>query len=209
MVTILLYQGLWSLCSLWYWRLHQPSSCMTPLNKHWPIFHSLVYSQQSRNKTLISRSFLILEIPSIVDLFHEVHLMKSYHFLWLFSPSSFFAVTVFLNQNVSHYISFLTNKRFLFIKSNQFRSTNSRNTINDSYIGYDKFLPEQFILYKRIVKVDLFAMYCLLRLQLPNRSQLMQQYMNHKTHPEMMSSTLVKWCIHPLFLPAIITESDG
>lgn len=121
----------------------------------------------------------------------------------------FFAVTVFLNQNVSHYISFLTNKRFLFIKSNQFRSTNSRNMINDSYIGYDKFLPEQFILYKRIVKVDLFAMYCLLRLQLPNRSQLMQQYMNHKTHPEMMSSTLVKWCIHPLFLPAIITESDG
>lgn len=106
--------------------------------------------------------------------------------------SSFFAVTVFLNQNVSHYVSFLTNKRFLFIKSNQFRSTNSRNMINDSYIGYDKFLPEQFILYKRIVKVDLFAMYCLLRLQLPNRSQLMQQYMNHKTHPEMMSSTLVK-----------------
>lgn len=81
--------------------------------------------------------------------------------------------------------------------------------INDSYIGYDKFLREQFILYKRIVKVDLFAMYCLLRLQLPNRSQLMQQYMNHKTHPEMMSSTLVKWCIHPLFLPAIITKSDG
>lgn len=111
MVTILLYQGLWSLCSLWYWRLHQPSSCMTPLNKHWPIFHSLVYSQQSRNKTLISRSFLILEIPSRVDLFHEVHLMKSCHFLWLFSPSFFFAVTVFLNQNVSHYISFLTNKR--------------------------------------------------------------------------------------------------
>lgn len=28
--------------------------------------------------------------------------------------------------------------------------------INDSYIGYDKFLPEHFILYKRIVKVDLF-----------------------------------------------------
>lgn len=70
--------------------------------------------------------------------------------------SSFFAVTVFLNQNVSHYVSFLTNKRFLFIKSNQFRSTNSRNMINDSYIGYDKFLPEQLILYKRIVKVDLF-----------------------------------------------------
>lgn len=111
MVTILLYQGLWSLCSLWYWRLHQPSSCMTPLNKHWPIFHSLVYSQQSRNKTLISRLFLILEIPSRVDLFHEVHLMKSCHFLWLFSPSFFFAVTVFLNLNVSHYVSFLTNKR--------------------------------------------------------------------------------------------------
>lgn len=110
-------------------------------------------------------------------------------------------MTVFLNQNVSHYISFLTNKRcFFFIKSNQFRSTNSRNMISDSYIGYDKFLPEQFILYKRIVKVDLFAMYCLLRLQLPNRSQLMQQYMNHKTHPEMMSSTLV---MHP---PALSTR---
>lgn len=122
----------------------------------------------------------------------------------LFLPWLFFLTKMFL-------IKYLFNEQtlFLFIKSNQFRSTNSRNMINDSYIGYDKFLPEQFILYKRIVKVDLFAMYCLLRLQLPNRSQLMQQYMNHKTHPEMMSSTLVKWCIHPLFLPAIITESDG
>lgn len=122
----------------------------------------------------------------------------------LFFPWLFFLTKMFL-------IKYLFNEQtlFLFIKSNQFRSTNSRNMINDSYIGYDKFLPEQFILYKRIVKVDLFAMYCLLRLQLPNRSQLMQQYMNHKTHPEMMSSTLVKWCIHPLFLPAIITESDG
>lgn len=122
----------------------------------------------------------------------------------LFFPWLFFLTKMFL-------IKYLFNEQtlFLFIKSNQFRSTNSRNMINDSYIGYDKFLPEQFILYKRIVKVDLFAMYCLLRLQLPNRSQLMQQYMNHKTHPEMMSSTLVKWCIHPLFLPAIMTESDG
>lgn len=122
----------------------------------------------------------------------------------LFFPWLFFLTKMFL-------IKYLFNEQtlFLFIKSNQFRSTNSRNMINDSYIGYDKFLPEQFILYKRIVKVDLFAMYCLLRLQLPNRSQLMQQYMNHKTHPEMMSSTLVKWCIHPLFLPAIITKSDG
>lgn len=120
-------------------------------------------------------------------------------FPWLFFLTKMFLIKYLFNEQTL----------FLFIKSNQFRSTNSRNMINDSYIGYDKFLPEQFILYKRIVKVDLFAMYCLLRLQLPNRSQLMQQYMNHKTHPEMMSSTLVKWCIHPLFLPAIITESDG
>lgn len=115
MVTILLYQGLWSLCSLWYWRLHQPSSCMTPLNKHWPIFHSLVYSQQSRNKTLISRSFLILEIPSIVDLFHAVHLMKSCHFLWLFSPFFlpwlFFLTKMFLT-------TYLFNEQTLFFLSN-------------------------------------------------------------------------------------------
>lgn len=49
----------------------------------------------------------------MVGLLHAVHLMKSCHFLCLFFPffSSFFAVTVFLNQNVSHYVSFLTNKR--------------------------------------------------------------------------------------------------
>lgn len=122
----------------------------------------------------------------------------------------FFAVTVFLNQNVSHYISFLTNKR-CFCLSNlinlgpQTLETWLMTVTSDMTNSSPSILSCINALWKLIF----FAMYCLLRLQLPNRSQLMQQYMNHKTHPEMMSSTLVKWCIHPLFLPAIITKSDG